>query len=274
MSQSVILPIGRHHGTKAATRALGRFTLTETQYAPDFATAWHTHASAAFCLVTGGAYAERFRHRQFECRRFTVIYRPARAEHLDLVSSSGASCFIVEPDPTWLTSLGLPSGAFVNPIVNRRGFASQFLHQARDESRRADEVSAIAVEGLLLAAVADLARVRVAREPRVPAWLERVRDTLFERCTERITITDLASDAGVHPVHLAASFRRAFGTTVGGYIRARRVERAREALSRGNDHVSEIAFELGFSTPSHLARVFARHMGMSPLEYRRLHRRP
>jgi AraC family transcriptional regulator len=81
----------------------------------------------------------------------------------------------------------------------------------------------------------------------------------------------LASDVGVHPVHLAATFRRSFGVTVGEYVRERRVERARRMLAEGKRSITEIAFDLGFANPSHFSRVFSAYTGATPLEYRKLH---
>ena len=81
----------------------------------------------------------------------------------------------------------------------------------------------------------------------------------------------LAAEAGVHPVYLAAAFRRAFGVSVGGYVRARRMEAAGLALCEPGRSIADIAISLGFTSQSHFTRVFREHSGQTPLAYRRRH---
>ena len=85
---------------------------------------------------------------------------------------------------------------------------------------------------------------------------------------------DLAADAGVHPVYLAAAFQKAFGSSVGGYVRARRLEAARLALQDPARSINEIALTLGFSSQSHFTQVFRQATGLTPLAYRRVDGKP
>src|SRR5207253_1665514 len=66
-----------------------------------------------------------------------------------------------------------------------------------------------------------------------PRWLARVRERLHEDAGSRCSLAELAAGAGVHPVYLAASFRRCYGTTVAAYVRQVRIELAcRELAAR------------------------------------------
>jgi AraC family transcriptional regulator len=271
LSSVPALSAGRHYGAQRQTSKLGRFTLTETHYAPGQSTPWHLHEAPALCLVTHGGYVERFRQGQVVCRASSVVFRPARAEHSDLIGEGGASAMIVEPELGWLAELGIDAQTPLHrPQARREGL---LLRQAREEFRVGDAISRIAVEALLLATIVHLLRgaLRTAAHP-LPRWLLGVRATLDARYLERITLAGLALDAGVHPVHLAASFRRAFGATIGDYVRTRRVEHAQRTLRECDRGTSRIALECGFANASHFARVFAKHTGMQPRAYRRLHR--
>jgi AraC family transcriptional regulator len=84
----------------------------------------------------------------------------------------------------------------------------------------------------------------------------------------RLTLQELASDAEVHPVHLAATFRRFFGTTVAAYIRQLRIEYACRELARPDAPLAEIALAAGFADQSHFGRTFKRVMRVTPAEYR------
>lgn len=62
-------------------------------------------------------------------------------------------------------------------------------------------------------------------------------------------------------------FRVRYGVTPFGYQRNLRVERACNALRRG-ESLAEIATNLGFADQSHLGRAFRKVMGATPGQYR------
>jgi len=105
-------------------------------------------------------------------------------------------------------------------------------------------------------------------KPRVPAWVRQARELLHDRCRERLYLADVARVVGVHRVHLAQSFRRAFGETIGDFTRQRRVWLAAECLSETDQSLAEIALMCGFYDQSHFNRVFKRYARMTPGEYR------
>ena len=263
---------GWHFGTATRRGGMGRFLLSETRYAPDLRTPWHAHEAPAFCLVLSGRYVQRFHGREVVYRPATALFRPAGAEHTDHISPHGAACFIIEPDPAWLAETGLDQLNRDYALDHAGSRARWLLHHALAEFRNPDVVTPLALEGLVLALAAEFARITVPRRGRrCPPWLLRTRDSLDVAFTTRVTLAALAVEAGVHPVHLAVAFRNAFGTSVGEYVRARRIEAAQLALHDPARSINEIALTLGFSSQSHFTRVFRRRTGLTPLAYRHLH---
>jgi AraC-like DNA-binding protein len=70
------------------------------------------------------------------------------------------------------------------------------------------------------------------------------------------------------------TLQRAFATTgepVNTYIRRRRLEEARLALTASSERpaLSELAAHWQFADSSHLIRAFKRHYGQTPIEYTR-----
>jgi AraC-like DNA-binding protein len=48
----------------------------------------------------------------------------------------------------------------------------------------------------------------------------------------------------------------------------RKIERAKQLLQSGHENVTDVAMQLGFSTPAYFATVFKRYTGQSPHTYR------
>jgi len=84
-----------------------------------------------------------------------------------------------------------------------------------------------------------------------------------------LRIADVAASLGVHPVHLARVFRKAWGCSPGDLLRWRRVEQAGALLRCRKLGMAEIAVIAGFADQSHMARAFQIRYGMTPSHYRR-----
>jgi AraC family transcriptional regulator of adaptative response/methylated-DNA-[protein]-cysteine methyltransferase len=84
---------------------------------------------------------------------------------------------------------------------------------------------------------------------------------------ERITLAALARETGVSAFHLQRVFRRELGVTPREYQQARRLDRLRAQLRRG-ETVSRATYEAGFGSPSRVYEQAGR-LGMTPAVYRR-----
>lgn len=62
--------------------------------------------------------------------------------------------------------------------------------------------------------------------------------------------------------------KRATGVTAGHLIRQRVLTEAKRELVFGNRSIHDIAYDLGFSDPSHFARFFRKQTGMTPQDFR------
>jgi AraC family transcriptional regulator len=150
----------------------------------------------------------------------------------------------------------------------RGGQLALLCKQVYSEFRQMDDVAPLAIEGLVLEMLAEVARQRKHEEDgHVPRWLERAKEYIHEQFSEGLTLDDISEAVGVHPVHLSRVFRKHYRCTVGEYIRMLRVEYASRQILTSKATLLEIATNAGFSDQSHFSRVFKRHMGMTPTEY-------
>lgn len=106
-------------------------------------------------------------------------------------------------------------------------------------------------------------------------WAERrCLDLLRARISEDISLDELAAEVRLSPFHFARMFKHSVGVPPRIYLTRLRVEKACELLGTTDLPVTEIAQEVGYSSNQVLARVFLKHMRMSPTDYRRTVRPP
>jgi len=78
------------------------------------------------------------------------------------------------------------------------------------------------------------------------------------------SLSDLAKAAGINEYKLKRGFKETFGNTVFGYLAETRLELAKNDLLDKKKSVSEIAFELGYSSVQHFSNAFKKKFGVSP----------
>lgn len=75
---------------------------------------------------------------------------------------------------------------------------------------------------------------------------------------------ELAKSVGVNLTTLQASFKEAFGSTLFGYVRDRRLEKARELILDRGLGVAETGYQVGFTNPAAFTAAYRRHFGRPP----------
>lgn len=81
------------------------------------------------------------------------------------------------------------------------------------------------------------------------------------------SLQELARNVGLTHTRLNKLFRKMFGNTVFGLLRIQRLECARRMLEDGRRSIAEVAYECGFSNPSHFSRTFSEYYGVQPKRY-------
>jgi len=150
-------------------------------------------------------------------------------------------------------------------------------HKLYQEFREPDAMSYLAIEGLALELIAELARDshrrgKISRQP--PHWLRQAHELIKSRFVEHLLLGDIAQTVGVHPVTLAREFRNYYDCTVGQMVRHERIGFACRELLKPRESLTEIALAAGFYDQSHFAKTFKTLTGITPAQYRvgyRLH---
>jgi AraC-like DNA-binding protein len=91
---------------------------------------------------------------------------------------------------------------------------------------------------------------------------------LREGVAEPLTLEECAAEAGLSPWHFLRTFRDAFGETPHEFRTRLRVEKAQRLIAAGRS-VTDVCFDVGFSSLGTFSTLFKRHVGESPAAFRR-----
>jgi AraC-like DNA-binding protein len=104
---------------------------------------------------------------------------------------------------------------------------------------------------------------------RLGAPLLRLMDFVAKSYREPLRAQDLARAAGCSVHHLGHIAHERLGVSLMEYLTRFRLEVARHLLTATDATIDQIAGEAGFSSASHLSRVFLARSGYRPGDYRR-----
>ena len=91
---------------------------------------------------------------------------------------------------------------------------------------------------------------------------------ISEHVSENITVATLADISCLTESHLVKAFRKELGVTPLQYIIKKRIQHAQTLLLGTEMTVSEVSQSAGFTDSSYFVRLFKRHIGYTPQQYR------
>ena len=266
-----VLASGAHYGDKLKVSSVGGLTLTDYQCPSGYRIPKHSHERTYLKLVLAGTYPETYGSRTRQCRPAAVVFHPAGELHAEHFGGEGGRTFSVEfGEGIYQWIQGHSAALLDRPAEFQGGPVAWLAFRLYDEFQICDVFSPLAVEGLTLELIATAARsapLPPLRPP--PDWLSRAIDIVRTRFAGSLSLTRVAREVGVHPVHLARAFRCHAHCSVGEYLRRVRIDYACRQLSNTERSLVEIALDAGFADQSHFSRTFKRLTGLPPAAFRR-----
>jgi len=98
--------------------------------------------------------------------------------------------------------------------------------------------------------------------------IERCKDYIFTHLHNRLTVKGIADYLHMHPNYLSSSFKAYEGISLYQYILNEKITLVKNFLIYSEYSFSEIATYLGFSSQSHLGKVFKKAAGMTPQQFK------
>lgn len=93
-------------------------------------------------------------------------------------------------------------------------------------------------------------------------------DYIAKHYAENVTIQQVADALNFSPTYFSRIFKKETGHNFVSYLTFVRIQKSVRFLRHTNHTIEQIAFELGFNTPSYFSTIFKKVVGLSPSEYR------
>jgi AraC family transcriptional regulator len=264
---SQMLKGGEFYGRVPQQRSVSSSILSEVIHS-ELLIPKHVHANPYFSLILEGGYSEKLGNKAQIHNPMSILWRREGILHKeDRIGAAGAHFFTVEVQPKHLTDLSQIAD-IPEDFCEQDSKLVQLICRLYHEFKTWQICSDLVAEGIILEMLAFAVRKDIYREKQPPVWLLRVTEKLNDEFMENISNEELAREAGVHPVHMAAVFRQFYHKTVSEYVQDQRINRAFNLLWDKKLSLAEIGSLTGFADQSHFTRVFKRIVGVAPGAFR------
>jgi AraC-like DNA-binding protein len=97
--------------------------------------------------------------------------------------------------------------------------------------------------------------------------IKNAKEYLLKNMDAPPTLKMLAKTVALNEYQLKAGFKEIYGNTVYGYLLDHKLDHARVLLDSGKYKVNEVAFQIGYTNPSHFIAAFRKKFGITPKKY-------
>ena len=259
---------GEYYGNQNLARAFNGVLLSHYSYSAD-RTDWHYHENPYFMYVLQGNMKDCNKRVKTLCPSGSLMFNNWQEPHFGSKHSDTASGFHLEFEKNWLKKNGISlhlwegSQLIQNPKLHFL-FADLFR-----EFVLSDSFSETSIELLLLQVCDSLSDLKQVNAINRPAWIDDLKELLhYDSAT--LSLSYLAEELNVHPVHISRTAPKYLSMSLGDYIRLLKLRRSLPLLLDTSISLTEISYQAGFSDQSHFNRVFKSHFNMNPSHYRKI----
>ncbi len=99
--------------------------------------------------------------------------------------------------------------------------------------------------------------------------VEKVKSYIYEHYMDELSVEILGSGVFLSPGYMSYIFKKETGEGLSHFIRAYRLEKARDLLQNTNKKIVQICKEVGFTNSSYFCKSFREYYGCSPEKFRK-----
>jgi AraC family transcriptional activator of pyochelin receptor len=97
--------------------------------------------------------------------------------------------------------------------------------------------------------------------------IKNAKEHLLKHLDTPPTLKELARLTALNEYQLKAGFKEIYGNTVFGYLLDHKLDNARVLLDSKKFQVAEVAYQIGYTNPSHFIAAFKKKFGITPKKY-------
>lgn len=244
------------------------YDVSEQRYIPGL-TLKFGEDDAYFCFISQGALSDLNPAKRFAYSGVNLLFFPPHQPRSAGFDES-SQCLVVRVGPAMLSRVRIELRDR-SPLKIEGWEALWLIRKLQAEFPKEADSGSLIVEAIILQLLVITARCsRDERTNSTRAWLSNVRRVIEQQYLDEFRLSDLASLAGVHRVHLVREFRKHYGATIGQYIRKLRIDHACQLLGQTNLPLREISSTCRFADQSHFTKQFRKLSGLTPAAYRNL----
>ena len=129
-------------------------------------------------------------------------------------------------------------------------------------------------ENLLLNVFNSYLKTKSGSKKKIPTWARELKEIIQDHVDENLSLKEISKGLSISPSYLSREFSKYFeDLSFGEYIRKQRIEKARELMENTSYSLTEIVYLTGFSDQSHFTRIFKKHTGQNPSDFRKKNKR-
>ncbi len=262
-----ILTKGEYYGEKRFELDNKGIVLSEYDYdLPE--TDWHYHENPYFMYIIEGNVYDINKKRKTNCGPGSLLLHNWDEVHQNTKESSTARGFHIEFERKWFEQKKLDSDLWEGSHIIQNPRMHHLLGRLYFEFKCQDIYSELSIDLLLLELCETSQTDKKSSFLDTPLWVADLKNLLHEDEILDYSLATLSSKFGVHPVHISRAVPKYFSSTLGNYIRQKKIKKAMGYLYDPKYSLTEIAYLSGFADQSHFTRTFKSCFGMTPKEFR------
>ncbi len=203
-----------------------------------------------------------------------VVYRPGECQHYTHVAQERTQAYWLHFSGTGAEGLLQKAGflARITPVgcvPEARELLRRLIHELQFRQRQYE----MFCQAQILLLLATLSRSRQQRESAQLAQkyrrLAAVIAHMHANCQQSLSVSDFARMCDLSEHHFIHLFHEYTGEAPYAYLTRLRLEKAKDLMVSTTLNISEIAAAVGYPNPLYFSRLFRRHMGVPPSQFRK-----
>ncbi len=263
-----ILSRGTYAGEKRSQYKIPGLILTRCFFPKAFNSDWHSHENSHLTFALKGGSIEKRKKESIPCSSGLLLLYPANELHRNTDYISNSESFSIEFENEWCKNLEINNQEHNRQTIIRNPLVKLNMIRMMGEVKEPDSLTDLCIETTIVGILSSLDHDKTGSKK--PSWITRLYELLHDEYNCNWSLASLSEKLEVHPVTISKYFPKYFQTNIGDYIRKIKTGRSLTDLCKKSIAIEEIAVKYGFVDNAHFTRVFKRHTGVTPSQYRHL----